>query len=803
MTRRAGGAGRRAAGPGRPAGGAPGRGGKARARAGGQAAGKGRPGEGKGAAEGKAASPAAGGPARDAGEAPAAGKRAASEAPGAAGPAPATAAARETARRPGGPRAPEGKAGEGEGEGKGKGRGKGPGGAREVSPAAKGRAAGKGKGKAGGSGAAPAGEPAPAATDPALRARRALRAAARPRAAEGGAQGPAPRGDAPAPGRAPAARAARRRVRGARGRAGRALGPMDMPAGLGRVRGALPRASVRAAQRLAEAGGGRGRDGSEGREGGDAGDQAGARALKAMRSLAGAAPRAVSLPRRSWAGAAQQARPEARPARPAAPAPPRPSPAGRGPLAALQARRNQDRSRRLAAARRLAAGASPAPVAGGPAAKAAAAGARAVAGAASAAVGAVASALLPALAAALAVCALAAAAASMFSCAATVPMLSGSSGGQAMAAAALREYEGGLADGTCHHGDSKYWDYVRGGGFVDGSETPWCACFVSWCADQCGYVESGLLPQTASVEGFLSHFGDVDQAGTASSTVMYISEYTNPQPGDLICYGHEDRNCTDHIGVVVAVDYGESGAATAFYTVEGNTSSTDLAEGLYTGNSVGKKTYLRSDSGGWGLPLWWLDAKVIRPNYPASAVGDVDIPETCTYSWQGTGEYAGWGGTFTGVRVGTFASWECEPLDNREWDTTSACYAVMLVWGSKGRAYDERSGVATIDGKYMIACTETFGQPGDEVVFYLDDGTELDCVVTDTKSPTQEYGAWPANEWGHPDCDDSDGAGGTVTQIGVLEFFGHVQSGASPWVTLGYQGRRVASATNMGAYIAL
>ncbi len=25
----------------------------------------------------------------------------------------------------------------------------------------------------------------------------------------------------------------------------------------------------------------------------------------------------------------------------------------------------------------------------------------------------------------------------------------------------------------------------------------WCACFVSWCADQCGYIESRIIPKFA------------------------------------------------------------------------------------------------------------------------------------------------------------------------------------------------------------------------------------------------------------------------------------------------------------------
>ena len=31
------------------------------------------------------------------------------------------------------------------------------------------------------------------------------------------------------------------------------------------------------------------------------------------------------------------------------------------------------------------------------------------------------------------------------------------------------------------------------------SRVEWCACFVSWCAEQCGYIQAGIIPKFASV----------------------------------------------------------------------------------------------------------------------------------------------------------------------------------------------------------------------------------------------------------------------------------------------------------------
>ena len=39
-------------------------------------------------------------------------------------------------------------------------------------------------------------------------------------------------------------------------------------------------------------------------------------------------------------------------------------------------------------------------------------------------------------------------------------------------------------------GGQPYWSWY---GFS--SRVEWCACFVSWCADQCGYIESGVIPK--------------------------------------------------------------------------------------------------------------------------------------------------------------------------------------------------------------------------------------------------------------------------------------------------------------------
>ena len=41
-----------------------------------------------------------------------------------------------------------------------------------------------------------------------------------------------------------------------------------------------------------------------------------------------------------------------------------------------------------------------------------------------------------------------------------------------------------------NEGGQPYWSWYGFGGRVE-----WCACFTSWCVDQCGYLESGIIPK--------------------------------------------------------------------------------------------------------------------------------------------------------------------------------------------------------------------------------------------------------------------------------------------------------------------
>lgn len=95
-----------------------------------------------------------------------------------------------------------------------------------------------------------------------------------------------------------------------------------------------------------------------------------------------------------------------------------------------------------------------------------------------------------------------------------------------------------------------YWSWY---GFD--SRVEWCACFVSWCADQCGYIESGFVPKFADC---------VDGANWFKSNGKWQDRTYEPKAGDIIFFDWEGDGTTDHVGIVEKCENG------TVYTVEGN-----------------------------------------------------------------------------------------------------------------------------------------------------------------------------------------------------------------------------------------
>ena len=105
-------------------------------------------------------------------------------------------------------------------------------------------------------------------------------------------------------------------------------------------------------------------------------------------------------------------------------------------------------------------------------------------------------------------------------------------------------------------GGEPYWSWY---GFTERVE--WCACFVSWCANKCGYISSGIIPKFSGCINGVDWFKDRGQ---------WIGNSFEPSPGMIIFFDWDDEDGqdgnADHVGIVEKVENGR------VYTIEGNTS---------------------------------------------------------------------------------------------------------------------------------------------------------------------------------------------------------------------------------------
>lgn len=98
-------------------------------------------------------------------------------------------------------------------------------------------------------------------------------------------------------------------------------------------------------------------------------------------------------------------------------------------------------------------------------------------------------------------------------------------------------------------GGKPYWSW-----YGYDSRVEWCACFVSWCANESGQLNV-TIPKFASVVDGIQWYKD--------KKLFESNEYI-PKAGDLIFFDWEQDGKSDHVGIVEQVKNGN------VYTVEGN-----------------------------------------------------------------------------------------------------------------------------------------------------------------------------------------------------------------------------------------
>lgn len=126
-----------------------------------------------------------------------------------------------------------------------------------------------------------------------------------------------------------------------------------------------------------------------------------------------------------------------------------------------------------------------------------------------------------------------------------------------------------------NEGGQPYWSWYGFDGRVE-----WCACFVSWCADQCGYLESGIIPKYSLCSDGVDWF---------QSNGQWQGRDYEPLAGNIIFFDWDNDGTIDHTGIVEKCENG------TVYTVEGN-----------SGDACKQRSYSVGSSSiyGYGIPAY-------------------------------------------------------------------------------------------------------------------------------------------------------------------------------------------------------
>lgn len=124
-------------------------------------------------------------------------------------------------------------------------------------------------------------------------------------------------------------------------------------------------------------------------------------------------------------------------------------------------------------------------------------------------------------------------------------------------------------------GGQPFWSWYGFGGRVE-----WCACFVSWCANEAGYIEAGVIPKFSYCPTGVDWF---------KSAGLWQDGGYAPQPGDIIFFDWGGDGVSDHVGIVESCD------GSTVRTIEGN-----------SGDACQQNSYSINSSSimGYGCPVF-------------------------------------------------------------------------------------------------------------------------------------------------------------------------------------------------------
>lgn len=257
-----------------------------------------------------------------------------------------------------------------------------------------------------------------------------------------------------------------------------------------------------------------------------------------------------------------------------------------------------------------------------------------------------------------------------------------------------------------------------------------------------------------------SGHGDLFMSGGKTASCSEVTQWyqargkfgTTPKTGALVVYGPGGGS---HIGLVESV----SGSGINDYvSIEGNTSGA-------TGGLAARKQYGNRRSDVYGF--CYID-------YPVTTIS------------------VGSGTTISGTTVnipssvpqtGITGNYTCYPQFYGRWNAGTTQRRISEIWGQKGKTGSPEN-IATIDGYYLIAVTQKFGQVGDIVCVVLANGTRINCMIADEKNP----GDSNYTEWGH---DLGGGKADVIEWESMVYGFPNVDK---------WRGQRVTTIINGGRY---
>ena len=101
-------------------------------------------------------------------------------------------------------------------------------------------------------------------------------------------------------------------------------------------------------------------------------------------------------------------------------------------------------------------------------------------------------------------------------------------------------------------GGEQYWSW-----YGCSSRIKWCACFVSWCANECGYIDRGIIPKFAACANGVQWFKE-------RNLWVESDGIFEPSPGMIIFFDFDNEGVSHHTGIVEKTEDGR------VWTVEGN-----------------------------------------------------------------------------------------------------------------------------------------------------------------------------------------------------------------------------------------